>query len=261
MKLRGFLGEKLNMTQVADRHGRVTAATQIKVGPNTVVKLLEKKALVAYGEKKSVKSSLKGILKGLKNLTPRVLNELELGNDEVKKGEEVKVSEVFRKGDLVDVTGTSKGKGFAGGMKRHGFHGGPKTHGQSDRHRAPGSIGSGTTPGRVIKGLKMAGHMGVDQVTIQGLEILDIDEENSLVTIKGAVPGTKNTVLVLKKSIKKKKAYHEPEIPALPALPKEEKEQAPEEGSVEQAMEGSTSAEPATEPASSETPSGEETND
>src|SRR3990167_7672064 len=222
MKLRQIMGEKLNMSQMPDRHGRVSATTILRVSPNVVVKLNAKKALVAFGYRKKLANAIKGIVKGLKDVSPRVLKELELGNEEVKKGEQVKVGDVFRKGDLVDITGISKGKGFAGGVKRHGFAGGPKTHGQSDRHRAPGSIGSGTTPGRVLKGLRMAGHMGVDQVTIQGLEILDIDEENNLVTIRGAVPGSRTGVVTLTRSIKKKKAYHEPEIPALPQLPKEE---------------------------------------
>lgn len=258
MKLRQLMGEKLNMSQMADRHGKVSATTSIKVIPNVVLKLNAKRALVAFGYKKNTSPSIKGILKGLKDLSPKVLKELELGNEELKKGDQVKIGDVFRKGDLVDVTGVSKGKGFAGGVKRHGFRGGPKTHGQSDRHRAPGSIGSGTTPGRVLKGLRMAGHMGATQVTIQGLEILDIDEEKNLVTIRGAVPGTKTAVVVLTRSIKKKKAYHEPEIPALPVLPKEEIptqsediEGSPKEPIVQ--VEGDVSSEVVTE-------SGEDTN-
>jgi large subunit ribosomal protein L3 len=96
----------------------------------------------------------------------------------------------------------TKGRGFAGGVKRHGFKGGPKTHGQSDRHRAPGSIGAGSTPGRVLKGMKMAGHMGSIKVTIKNLEVLSMDQENNLLMVKGAVPGSTGTLLYAKKSSK-----------------------------------------------------------
>lgn len=107
----------------------------------------------------------------------------------IQPGQTINLDQVFSIGDEVKVTGISKGKGFQGGVRRHGFHGGPKTHGQSDRHRAPGSIGSGTTPGRVLKGKRMAGHMGAVQVTTRGLEVVGIDKEKGTLTIKGAVPG------------------------------------------------------------------------
>jgi large subunit ribosomal protein L3 len=154
-----------------------------------------------------------------------LLREVEL-DGEVKVGDKVTLEEVFRKGNLIDVIGTSKGKGFAGVVKRHGFHGGPKTHGQSDRHRAPGSIGSGTTPGRVQKGLKMAGHMGNEQVTVFGLEIMDIDKETGTMLVKGSVPGKTGSSLIIKKSKKKKAAYHEPEIPSIPQIGGGEEEKA-----------------------------------
>jgi len=142
---------------------------------------------------------------------PKVLREVAFDSD-VKVGQKVKVGEVFSKGIMVDVVGVSRGKGFAGGVKRWGFHGGPKTHGQSDRHRAPGSIGSGTTPGRVVKGLKMAGHMGVDQVTIQGLEVIAIDPEKEVILIKGSIPGPSGSVVLIKKSQKKRRNYHDPVV-------------------------------------------------
>lgn len=225
MKLRSIIGEKLNMSQMPDKHRRMAPVTFIKVVPNTVIKTMARKALLAFGFKKHISKPIKGQFKALKDLSPKGLREVELGSEKVEAGEKIKVGDVFRKGDLVDVTGTSKGKGFAGTVKRHGFAGGPRTHGQSDRLRAPGSIGANMTPGRVLKGLRMAGHMGSDRVTIAGLEIIDIDEEQNLIKLKGAVPGSSGTVLLLERSSKKRKAYHEPEIPSAPVLGKEEKAQ------------------------------------
>ncbi|MCH7744621.1 MAG: 50S ribosomal protein L3, partial [Chloroflexi bacterium] len=123
---------------------------------------------------------------------------------EFEVGQEIDTS-VFEAGEIVDATGLTKGRGFAGGVKRHGFHGGPKTHGQSDRHRAPGSIGAGTTPGRVLKGLKMAGHMGNNRVTIRNLEIISVDQERNLLFIKGAVPGARNSLLIIRKTGRRSK--------------------------------------------------------
>ena len=117
----------------------------------------------------------------------------------VKVGDVVDVS-LFKEGDMVDVTGVSKGKGFAGVVKRHGFAGGPKTHGQSDRHRHPGSIGSTTSPGRVFKGMRMAGHMGNERVTVRHLEVFEADAERNLLLVKGAVPGSRNGLLLIRKS-------------------------------------------------------------
>ena len=107
--------------------------------------------------------------------------------------------DIFEQGEKVNVTGISKGKGFQGGVKRYNFRGGPKTHGQSDRHRAPGSIGAGTTPGRVLKGMRMAGRMGGDRVTVKNLEIVLSDPDRNLLLVKGAVPGRRNSLLVIKK--------------------------------------------------------------
>ncbi|MCH7786782.1 MAG: 50S ribosomal protein L3, partial [Chloroflexi bacterium] len=123
---------------------------------------------------------------------------------EFEVGQEIDTS-LFEAGEIVDATGLTKGRGFAGGVKRHGFHGGPKTHGQSDRHRAPGSIGAGTTPGRVLKGLKMAGHMGNNRVTIRNLEIISVDQERNLLFIKGAVPGARNSLLIIRKTGRRSK--------------------------------------------------------
>jgi large subunit ribosomal protein L3 len=111
-------------------------------------------------------------------------------------------ADVFEVGERVDVAGTSKGRGFQGGVKRHGFAGGPKTHGQSDRLRAPGSIGSSATPGRVLKGMRMAGHMGHERVTVQNLEIMRVDTERNLLLIKGSIPGPDNGVVIVKRAVK-----------------------------------------------------------
>jgi large subunit ribosomal protein L3 len=114
-------------------------------------------------------------------------------------------ADVFAVGDLVDVAGTSKGRGFQGGVKRHGFAGGPKTHGQSDRWRAPGSIGSSATPGRVYKGLRMAGHMGHARVTVQNLKVLRVDLERNVLLILGSVPGPDNGLLIIRRAVKASK--------------------------------------------------------
>ena len=114
-------------------------------------------------------------------------------------------ADTFAAGEVIDVTGTIKGRGFQGGMKRHGFHGGPKTHGQSDRARAPGSIGSSATPGRVFKGLKMAGHMGNERVTVQNLKVLRVDAERNLLLVEGSVPGPNNGTLLISRAVKGQK--------------------------------------------------------
>ena len=130
----------------------------------------------------------------------REVQEEEVGATKV--GQEFDVS-IFSEGDLVNATGFSKGKGFAGGVKRHGFRGGPKTHGQSDRHRAPGSIGAGSTPGRVIKGLKMAGHLGDSRVTVRNLEVVRSDSEKHVLFVKGSVPGSRNSLVLISKTNRK----------------------------------------------------------
>ena len=133
---------------------------------------------------------------------PRFLREIRVGDvGELKLGAEIKVGDVFAPGDPVRVTGTSKGKGFAGVVKRHHFAGGPRTHGQSDRERAPGSIGQTTTPGRVYRGKRMAGRMGTDTVTVRGLKVIAVDPENNTVTIKGLVPGGRKGLLLVQKEV------------------------------------------------------------
>lgn len=210
MPLEGLLGRKLGMTQVFDASGQIHAVTVIEAGPVVVtqVKTPAKDGYaavqVAYGDKKKSNKPMRGHLKKLGDFrTLREFRGTEEG--EYSVGDKVGI-ELFGEGDLVDVTGVSRGRGFAGGVRRHNFAGGPKTHGQSDRHRAPGSIGAGTTPGRVYKGQRMATHMGAAQVTSKNLKVIAKDEGKGLLLIEGAVPGATNgTVRVrrAKKQIKK----------------------------------------------------------
>ncbi len=136
----------------------------------------------------------------------KVLREVRLQEgvapEKLELGKQFDVS-LFKVGEPVDIVGTSKGKGFQGGVKRHGFRGGPKTHGQSDRTRAPGSIGSGTTPGRVLKGTRMAGHMGNERVTIKKLQVIQADPERNLLVVKGSIPGANGGLLMIKKHVKR----------------------------------------------------------
>jgi large subunit ribosomal protein L3 len=148
---------------------------------------------------KPVQGHLKGALKEEKR-APRFLREVRLSEEPTfKVGDTVKLSDIFRVGDVVTVTGTSKGKGFASGIKLHGFHGGPKTHGQSDRHRAPGSVGQTTTPGRVYRGKRMAARMGANTVTVSNLHVISIDAEKNEMQISGQLPGNTDGLLTIKK--------------------------------------------------------------
>lgn len=208
--IEGLLGRKIGMTQVYREDGSVAGVTAIEVGPCTVtqVKTPERDGYTAvqlgFGEKKRLNKPERGQRKGLGNF--RWLREFRiigLDDDEPVPavGDKIDVG-VFLPGERVDVVGVSKGKGFAGGVKRHHFAGGPKTHGQSDRHRAPGSIGATTTPGKVFKGLRMAGHLGTERVTVPNLEIVMADPERNLLLIHGAVPGAKDGLVLIKRARK-----------------------------------------------------------
>lgn len=193
MSVEGLLGRKLGMLQVFDDQGQLRGATAIEVGPCwvTQVRTEEKDGYSAvqlgFGEKKRLNQPASGHLaaSGAPNL--RHLAEFRV-TGEVNLGDQIGV-EIFEQGELVDVTAKSKGRGFQGGVKRHHFRGGPKTHGQSDRHRAPGSIGAGTTPGRVFKGTRMAGHMGAARTTVRNLEVVGRNEERGVIFVAGTVPG------------------------------------------------------------------------
>jgi large subunit ribosomal protein L3 len=205
MTLQSLLGKKIGMTQVFKEDGRVQPVTVIKTGTCLVTQIKTDTkdgymaVQVGFNETKRLNSPEKGHLNKVGRQF-RHLREFRVGDlSDIQVGQEVKM-DFLQPGDLVNVKGTSKGRGFAGGVKRHGFKGGPKTHGQSDRHRAPGSIGSGTSPGRVWKGQKMAGHMGDVIVTTRNLEVVKADIENDLLLIKGSVPGGKNALLIIEKS-------------------------------------------------------------
>ncbi len=182
--------------------------TELEVTPNTVVgqKVVEKDGYAAWqigiGTHKNALKPKKGQFKNSES-TPRHVREIST-EDNLTLGEVVSL-DGLKPGDLVKVIGVSKGKGFAGGIKRWGFHGGPKTHGQSDRHRAPGSIGQGTTPGRVLKGKKMAGHLGAQSATIANLTVWEIDKDQNLIIVSGSVPGHRGTLLEVTKVGENKK--------------------------------------------------------
>ncbi|MFB0559089.1 MAG: 50S ribosomal protein L3 [Dehalococcoidales bacterium] len=202
--IEGIIGKKLGMTQIFSEDGKAEAVTAIEAGPCTViqVKMAAKEgynaAQLGFGEVKRLKSPQRGHLKELGQF--KHLREFRVDDTEaIEVGDKVDVS-LFKAGDLVDITGWSKGKGFAGVVKRYHFAGGPKTHGQSDRHRAPGSIGATTSPGRVFKGMRMAGHMGDRQVTVRHLEVFEADPDRNLLLVKGALPGGRNGLLLIKKS-------------------------------------------------------------
>jgi len=205
--VQGIIGRKLGMGQIFTDKGKAEGVTAIEAGPCVVtqVKTTAKEGYIAaqlgFGEAKRLSSPQRGHLKGLGQF--KYLREFRVADSEgIKVGDKVDVS-LFKPGDLVDITGVSKGKGFAGVVKRHHFAGGPKTHGQSDRHRAPGAIGSTTSPGRILKGMRMAGHMGNSRVTARHLEVYKADPERNLLLVKGAAPGAKNGLLVIKKSERK----------------------------------------------------------
>jgi large subunit ribosomal protein L3 len=203
----GIIGKKLGMSQAFRENGTLAAVTAIEAGPCTVtqVKTAEKDGYNAiqlgFGQAKRPGSSQRGQGKGTGQFN--YLREFTLEDiTDIEEGQKIDVS-LFKSGDLVDITGLSKGKGFAGVVKKYGFAGGPKTHGQSDRHRAPGSIGASASPGRVYKGQHMAGHMGDQRVTVRNLEVFQADPERNLLLIEGAVPGARNGLLLIKKARRK----------------------------------------------------------
>lgn len=207
--LKGLLGKKIGMTQIFDDKGAAFAVTLIEAGPCyvTQVRRPEKEGYSAvqlgFSEvhpKRQTGGQL-GHLKASEAPSLRFLREFRSKTLDVSVGDVVKV-DVFAPGERVDVIGTSKGKGFAGGVKRYHFRGGPKTHGQSDRLRAPGSRGAGTTPGRVYKGSRGPGHMGDERVTVQGLKVILVDAERNLIAVHGAVPGPKGGLVMIKEARK-----------------------------------------------------------
>ena len=207
--LKGLIGKKVGMTQIFDEAGSVVPVTLIEAGPCYVTQVRREDkdgySAVQLGfmevKPKRLSGGEVGHLK--RNSLPplRFLREFRVRSPEVKEGDPLTVVQ-FSVGDQVDVTGTSKGKGFAGAVKRYHFRGGPKTHGQSDRQRAPGSRGSGTTPGRVYKGARGPGHMGNETVTAQNLKVVLIDPDRNLIGLRGSVPGAKGGILMIKEARK-----------------------------------------------------------
>jgi large subunit ribosomal protein L3 len=208
--IQGIIGRKLGMTQVFDEAGVVHPVTVIEAGPCVVTQIRTndkdgyEAIQLGFGLSKRLTKPEQGhrAASGYMSRTLREVKATDVASFEV--GQVLK-ADVFEAGETVDVTGTSKGRGFQGGVKRHGFSGGPRTHGQSDRLRAPGSIGSSATPGRVFKGLRMAGHMGNEKVTVQNLEVLRVDTERNLLLIKGSVPGPNNGLLIIRRAVKGQK--------------------------------------------------------
>lgn len=220
----GLLGFKTGMTQIIDGNGRAVPVTIIQAGPCFVTQVkrndTDKYSAIQLGfeeikEKRLSRGQLghlgllkagkkKGVRKVNKGFTAlRHLREFRVeSGDSYEVGQKLTV-EQFAVGTHIDVTGKTKGRGFQGGMKRHGFRGGPKTHGQSDRHRAPGSVGGGSETGRIFKGTRMAGHMGDARYTAQNLEVVRIDLDRNLIAVKGAVPGAKGGLVMIRETVKK----------------------------------------------------------
>jgi large subunit ribosomal protein L3 len=200
----GLIGRKRGMTQVFEKDGTMVAVSVVEVAPNTVTRLRtpdrDGYTAVQLGtdEKAKLSKPRAGQLGDLPSLgTLREFRVDDASGYEV--GQTLAVNDVFAEGDLVDVSGVSKGKGFAGHVKRHHFGRGPTTHG-SDHHREPGSIGPGTTPGRVYKGVRMAGHMGDEQVTTKKVRVVRADAERNLLLVKGSLPGARGGLILVRKA-------------------------------------------------------------
>jgi len=199
--VQGIIGKKIGMTQLFLENGDCVPATAIQAGPCIVTQVKTRAhdgydaVQLGFGASKRLTKPEKGHLKGLGDFP--VLHEFR-AEANASPGDRVDVT-MLSEGDMVKVSGTSKGRGFAGGVRRYHFRGGPKTHGQSDRHRAPGSVGAGTFPGRVLKGKKMAGHLGARSVTARNLKVVRIDPDRNVLFIRGAVPGANGEVVIVEK--------------------------------------------------------------
>jgi large subunit ribosomal protein L3 len=199
--MKGIIGKKIGMTQTFSEKGEVQPVTLVQAGPCVITQIKTQSndgynaIQIGYETVKKANKPTSGHLQRTGNY--KYLREIRVEElDELQVGQLLNV-QMFSVGEIIRVTANSKGRGFAGGMKRHGFHGGPKTHGQSDRWRAPGSVGAGSTPGRVFKGKRMAGHYGNETITTRGLEVVSVDLENNIISIKGAVPGARDTLVMV----------------------------------------------------------------
>lgn len=211
--IKAILGKKIDQSQAFSADGKRLPVTQILAGPCVVVGLKTREkdgydsVQLGLGTRRTItvtKPEMGHLKKaGLEKNPPRFLREVPIdiveSEESLKPGTSIKVAEFLKEGDLVSISGTSKGKGFQGGVKRHHFKGGPRTHGQSDRERSPGAIGSTTTPGRVYKGKRMAGRMGGTQITVKNLKVVSVDSDHNLLTISGLVPGGRNSILIIQK--------------------------------------------------------------
>ena len=204
--IRGMLGKKVGMTQVFDNDGNITPVTVLEPGPCVVLELKENPLKIKLGYQPAKETQVRkpqlGYFKKLGIAPQRFIKEFHsTDNKDYTPGKEIK-ADFFRAGDFVNVTATSIGKGFQGGMKRWHWKGGPAAHG-SMHHRRIGSIGASTFPSRVFKGHHMPGHMGTDTVTVQNLRVMRVDTDKNLIAVKGAVPGHTRAVVVIEKSLKK----------------------------------------------------------
>ena len=204
----GIIGKKVGMTSIFDENGKNIPVTVILAGPNYVTQVRTKEVdgydAVQLGfddkKEKNTPKALKGHFEKAGVSPKKRVIEFQDFEKEVKLGDEITVADVFQEGEFVDVSGISKGKGFQGVVKRHGFRGvGQATHGQHNRLRAPGSIGASSDPSRVFKGMRMAGQMGNEKVTVQNLKVMKVIPEKNLLIVKGSVPGHKNAYLIIKK--------------------------------------------------------------
>jgi large subunit ribosomal protein L3 len=209
MTAKGILGTKLGMTQVFDDENRIVPVTVVEAGPCTVtqVKTTDTDGYtavqLAYGSRKHVNRPTKGHLAKAGVTSARALVELRgEDGDELPALGDVVTCDTFVRGETIDVTGTSKGKGYAGVMKRHNFHGMGDGHGVKKKNRHPGAVGACATPGRTFRGTRMAGRMGGERVTIQNLEVVDVDTEHGLILVKGAVPGANGSVVLIRAAVK-----------------------------------------------------------
>jgi len=204
----GIIGKKVGMTSIFDENGKNIPVTVILAGPNYVTQVRTEEVdgydAVQLGfddkKEKNTPKALRGHFEKAGVSPKRKVIEFRDFEKEVKLGDEITVADMFTEGEFVDVSGVSKGKGFQGVVKRHGFAGvGQATHGQHNRLRAPGSIGASSDPSRVFKGMRMAGHMGNEKVTVQNLKVMKVIPEKNLLIVKGSVPGHKNAYLIIKK--------------------------------------------------------------
>ncbi len=212
MALHGLLGRKLGMTTIFSERGEALPVTVVEAGPNVVTQIRTQErdgyeaVQLGFGqtEQRKLSKPVQGQMKNT-DMFVRYLREMPADNVADHTPGDVVDVDLFNNNDWVDITGWSKGKGFQGVVRRHGFAGGPRTHGQSDRHRAPGSLGAGTTPGKVFKGHRMAGRMGNRRTTVQRLRVVRVDPDRHLLLIRGSVPGPKNGLLFIRRTVKRTK--------------------------------------------------------